>query len=37
MGDWQPMIERVRQDLLTLAGTRETADVTTLAHQNTEH
>ena len=26
MGDWQPMIERVRQDLLTLAGTHEIAD-----------
>jgi ADP-heptose:LPS heptosyltransferase len=37
MGDWQPMIERVRQDLLTLAGTRAMAGAAPFANQSTGH
>jgi len=37
MGDWQPMIERVRQDLLTLAGTRAMAGAAPSANQSTGH
>ena len=37
MGEWQPMIERVRQDLLTLAGTRAMAGAAPFANQSIGH